>query len=81
MVASSPPWWLIEVAVELSAKLLNDDSGTMVVKVVASALPLDGSRAAVIFVTVADVLDDVLDDVLAAVAGTYTERSASGLCA
>ena len=45
MVASSVSWWLIEVAVELSTKRATADSGTSDVAVLASALPLDASRA------------------------------------
>jgi len=87
VVASSPPWWLIEVAVELSAKLLNEDSGTMCARVVDRAEPLDGSRAAVVLDVVVATLVVVVAVVPVAAmaaafdAGTYTERNASGLCA
>ncbi|MNS84750.1 hypothetical protein D3C72_1185850 [compost metagenome] len=76
----------MEVAVELSAKLLNEDSGTICARVVDRAEPLDGSRAAVVFDGAALVVAAVAVVPLAATAaafdaGTYTERSASGLCA
>ncbi len=46
VVASSPSWWLIAVAAELSAKRAMAVSGTMVVALVLKAEPVDASLTA-----------------------------------